>query len=138
MVAIFVWFRTGWLINWNPPDVDEIMLPESTCRSIFTKVNWFLLTFYDISSGDDFRLFFLAICSLWVISVIGTFVSTMNLFFIVVLCMETLPNLYGRHQNEVDNVAIKVYRQLNNFYKNFEHTVLDKIPRGPVKEKRFH
>lgn len=51
--------------------------------------------------------------------------------------METLPTLYERHQSEVDNLVAKVYLELTSFYRKFEHTVLDKIPRGPVKEKRF-
>ncbi|PON86983.1 Reticulon [Trema orientale] len=138
MVALFIWFRTAWLINWTPPDMDQIRLPEATCMSFFKNINWVLLKFYEISSGEDLRLFFLAICSLWMLSVIGTYVSTLNLFYIVVLCMETLPTLYERHRTEVGNLANKIYRKSKKLYRKFEHTVLDKIPRGPVKEKKHY
>ena len=49
--------------------------------------------------------------------------------------METLPTFYERNQREVDKLATKVYVELNKLYKKFKHTVLDKIPRGPVKGK---
>ncbi|KAL5553074.1 hypothetical protein UlMin_040475 [Ulmus minor] len=135
MVAIFLWFRTAWIINRNPPNIDEIELPESTCRFFFKKLNRVLMKFYEISTGEDVRLFFLAIASLWVLSILGTCVSTLNLIFLVVLCMETLPTFYERNQREVDKLATKVYVELKKLYKKFKHTVLDKIPRGPVKGK---
>ncbi|XP_062110034.1 reticulon-like protein B14 [Humulus lupulus] len=138
MVAIFTCFRAAWLFNRNPPEFDEITLPESTFRTFFKNVNWALLKFYDISSGKDIRLFFLAICSLWMLSVIGNFVNTLNLFYIVVLCLETLPGLYERHRNEVDNLVDKLYRDSQNLFTKFERSVLDKIPRGPVKEKKYY
>ncbi|XP_030499149.1 reticulon-like protein B14 [Cannabis sativa] len=138
MVTICLWFRAAWLFNRNPPHFDEFTLPESTCRSFFRNVNWVLMKFYDISSGRDIRLFFLAILTLWMLSIIGNYVDTLNLFYIVVLCFETLPGLYERHRNEVDNLAAKLYRDSQKLYIKFEHNVLNKIPRGPAKQNKYY
>lgn len=52
------------------------------------------------------------------------------------LCLMTLPALYERYQHEVDYLAVKGSRDLKKLYRNFDHRFLNKIPRGPVKEKK--
>lgn len=54
-----------------------------------------------------------------------------------VVCLETLPALYERYEEEVDHLATKGNRDAKKLYKKFDSKVLNKIPRGPVKEKRF-
>ncbi|KAF4360766.1 hypothetical protein F8388_015089 [Cannabis sativa] len=56
----------------------------------------------------------------------------------MVLCFETLPGLYERHRNEVDNLAAKLYRDSQKLYIKFEHNVLNKIPRGPAKQNKYY
>lgn len=51
--------------------------------------------------------------------------------------METLPALYERYEREVDYIAGKSSQDVKKLYDKFDSKVLDKIPRGPVKEKKF-
>lgn len=52
------------------------------------------------------------------------------------LCVETLPFLYERYEEEVDYVAYKMKRQMRKTYRKFNADFLGKIPRGPAKEKK--
>ena len=51
--------------------------------------------------------------------------------------LETLPALYERYEELVDAIAGKGNRNVRKLYKKFDSKVLNKIPRGPVKEKKF-
>ncbi|XP_059434857.1 reticulon-like protein B14 [Corylus avellana] len=137
MLIIFIWSKAAGLIDRSPPNIQEIRLSESTCRHLFTNVNWFLFKFYEISSGKDLKHFFLAVSCLWMLSVAGTYFSSLNLSYIAFLCIQTLPVLYERYEKEVDYLATKGNQDVKKWYRKFDSNVLNKIPRGPVKEKKF-
>ncbi|KAF3634730.1 Reticulon-like protein B14 [Capsicum annuum] len=69
-------------IDWNPPDFRAFMISDSTFRWLCGKLNYMLVKFYEISSGKDFRTFFLAITSLWILSIIGNYFSSLNLLYL--------------------------------------------------------
>lgn len=54
------------------------------------------------------------------------------------VCMETLPYLYEQYEKEVDHAAGKLHRRMTKKFKNFDSTFLEKIPRGPVKDKKVN
>ncbi|KAL0446846.1 UNVERIFIED_CONTAM: Reticulon-like protein B14 [Sesamum latifolium] len=103
---------------------------------LFTKFNRILLKFYDVSSGRDLKTFILAIAFLWILSGIGNYFSSLNLLYTGFLCLITLPALYERYQDEVDYLAGKGNRNMKKLYKKLDSKFLNKIPRGPVKEKK--
>ncbi|XP_059309746.1 reticulon-like protein B9 [Lycium ferocissimum] len=138
MLILFIWSTGAGLIDWAPPDLRAIMVSDSTFRWLCGKFNSMLSKFYEISSGKDFRTFFLAITILWVLSVIGNYFSSLNLLYLGFLCLATLPAIYERNQDKVDYLASKGNQDMKKLYKKFDRKVLNKIPRGPVKErKRF-
>ncbi|KAG8483142.1 hypothetical protein CXB51_022093 [Gossypium anomalum] len=96
------------------------------------KVQSFLQKLLHIASGNDPVNFFLVIISLYVLSVIGSCFDFVNLLFIGLVSMETLPYLYTRYEDEVDYHAGQMTRKGSKVYKRF----LNKIPRGTVKEKK--
>ncbi|KAF5450820.1 hypothetical protein F2P56_031139 [Juglans regia] len=139
MTLIFVWSKVaGVLIDWRPPNIHDFSLSESTCRFYFAKVNWFLFEFFEISTGKDLKSFFVAIACLWVLSVIGTYFSSLNLLYLVFLCMQILPVLYKKYERQVDYLATKGRQDAKSLYRKFDSKVLNKIPRGPVKQRKFH
>nr|KAJ0208691.1 hypothetical protein LSAT_V11C400163550 [Lactuca sativa] len=114
------------------PDIHEITIQESVFRWLYRKVNWVLLRFYEISSGENFIEFFLVrmhlnyvIGSLWMISVLGSFI-----------CLGTLPVLYEQYEQEVDRLIRKGSKDAKKVLKKFDSKVLNKIPRGRVKDKK--
>ncbi|KAE9605353.1 hypothetical protein Lal_00024660 [Lupinus albus] len=137
MLILFVWYNAAGLITWKCPSIYDIEIQESTFRFFCKKLNWFLRKFYDISTGKDVTLFFVTITCLWIMSAIGTYVNTFNLVYIMFLCMITLPLMYERYEYEVDYIASKGNQDLRRLFKKLDSQVLNKIPRGPVKEKKF-
>ncbi|KAJ9708259.1 hypothetical protein PVL29_000359 [Vitis rotundifolia] len=137
MLAIFIWSNGAGFINWSPPDVDNLTLSEHTVQSFHSKINTVLSTFYRVSRGEDLALLGVAVAILWILSVIGDYFSSLNVLYIVFLCMEILPALYERYEEEVDEIADKGNRNVKKWFRKFDTKVLNKIPRGPVKEKKF-
>lgn len=52
------------------------------------------------------------------------------------MCLATLPALYERYQNEVDYLVSQGNQDMKKLYKKFDTEVLNKIPRGPVKQRK--
>jgi hypothetical protein len=59
-------------------------------------------------------------------------------FFEGFLFLHTLPALYERYEAEVDHLVGRGREDLRKFYKKFDSKVLNKIPRGPTKNKKFN
>ncbi|KAF9593642.1 hypothetical protein IFM89_036024 [Coptis chinensis] len=141
MLVIFIWSNGAALFDRHPPKIPEIILSESAfqhvARTFHTRFNQLFLTLYDIACGKDLKIFLLAIVFLWTLSVIGSYFTTMNLLYLGFLCIGTLPALYERYEREVDYLAGKGTKDIRKLYKKFDSRVLNKIPRGPVKEKKF-
>ncbi|OWM72900.1 reticulon-like protein B14 [Punica granatum] len=137
MSFVFIWSNLAPLVQRDPPTVYIFQLSDSTCKYVFAEINRFLLKVYDISCGKDRKLFFAAIGSLWILSVVGNYVNSLNLLYFAFICVETLPALYERYEREVDYIAGKGRQDAKKMYHKFEAEVLNMIPRGPIKEKKF-
>ncbi|XP_061357738.1 reticulon-like protein B14 [Gastrolobium bilobum] len=137
MLILFVWYNAAGLITWRLPDIYDFEIPESTFRYFYNKLNFLLRRFYDISTGKDLTHFFVTIAGLWVMSTIGNFFSALNLLYIMFLCLVTLPIMYERYESEVDYLASKGNQDVKRLFKTLDSKVLNKIPRGPVKERKY-
>lgn len=137
MLILFVWYNAAGLITWSCPSIYDLEIPESTFIFFCKKFNWFLRKFYDISTGKDMTLFFVTITGLWIMSAIGTYFNTLNLLYIMFLCLMALPLMYERYEHEVDYLASKGNQDVKRLFKTLDSKFLNKIPRGPVKEKKF-
>ncbi|XP_047944217.1 reticulon-like protein B9 [Salvia hispanica] len=134
MLILFIWSSGAGIIEWNPPQ--PITIPESTFRWLFAEINRFLYKFYYISCGQDLKTFFVTIAILWIISGIGNYFSSLNLLYLGFVCVMTLPALYERYQDEVDYLAGRGSRDVKKIYRKIDRRFLNKIPRGPVKDKK--
>ncbi|KAF8378668.1 hypothetical protein HHK36_030017 [Tetracentron sinense] len=141
MLVIFVWTNCAAFFDWSPPKIPEIILSESAFKEVASafhlRLNQFLLILYDTASGKDLTHFLLAIVSLWILSVIGTYFNSLNLLYLGFVSIKTLPVLYERYEEEVDYLASKGNRRVKKLYRKFDSKVLNKIPRGPVKDKKL-
>ncbi|KAL9453292.1 hypothetical protein AB3S75_008987 [Citrus x aurantiifolia] len=137
MITLFIWSKAAGLIPMSPPTVDEIRLSDRTCTSLFANVNCLLTKFYDISCGENLKLYILTLVSLWILSIVGEYVSSLSLLYFGFLCLETLPALYLRFQGEVDYLAAKSTQDMRRLFNDFNSKVLDKIPKASAKEKKY-
>ncbi|KAL0292041.1 UNVERIFIED_CONTAM: Reticulon-like protein B14 [Sesamum calycinum] len=136
MLALLVWSIGADLVDLNRLDPQAITIPESTFRWLFAKANRILLRFYDVSCGKDLKTFILAIAFLWILSGVGDYFSSLNLLYTGFVCLMTIPALYERYQDQVDYLASRGNRDMKKLYKEIDSRILNKIPRGPVKEKK--
>ncbi|XP_074589841.1 reticulon-like protein B9 [Curcuma longa] len=141
MLVIFIWSNFATLTDRSPPKIPEIILSEHAFKeltsSLHSKISGFASTLQDIARGKDLKTFLLAIALLWLVSEIGSFCSSLSLLYLSLLCAHTVPALYERYEDEVKTLARKGSRDLQVFYEKIDSKFLNKIPRGPVKEKKF-
>lgn len=137
MLIFFIWTQGASFFNWRPPTIHDIQVSESTVRYMLLGVNKLLTRFYWISCGDDLARFFVALASLWILSIAGSYSSALNVLYVVFLCLITIPILYERYEREVHYIATQGKGDMKRLYKNLDTRVLSKIPRGPVKEKKY-
>ncbi|XP_057424897.1 reticulon-like protein B9 [Lotus japonicus] len=137
MLILFIWYNAAGLVTWRIPKINDIAIPESTIRYFHTKLNLFLRKFYEISTGQDLKLFFVTISGLVIVSIIGNYFTIANLLYLMFLCFVTVPVMYERYEYEVDYLASKGNQDLRRLFSTLDSKFLNKIPRGPVKEKKF-
>ncbi|XP_064970635.1 reticulon-like protein B5 isoform X3 [Musa acuminata AAA Group] len=96
------------------------------------------LTFlWEIATGRDLKKFLIVIAGLWVLSTIGRCCNFLTLFYIVFVTLHTVPFLYDKYEDKVDAFAEKASVELKKHYAVFQAKYLSKIPRGPLKDKKF-
>ncbi|XP_024030357.1 reticulon-like protein B9 [Morus notabilis] len=141
MLAFFIWCTGAEIFKWTPPKIPQVILHESSFREVastfHTRFNQSLSKLLYIACGRDVPLFLLVIVSLYILSVIGTCFSFLNFLYLGFVCMETLPFMYERFEDDVDRLAVRIIREIKRSYRRLDTNVLNKIPRGPVKEKKF-
>ncbi|KAI7749291.1 hypothetical protein M8C21_023626, partial [Ambrosia artemisiifolia] len=114
----------------------ELVLSEEmvnyAAASFRTKVNYLLLMAHDITLGKDFRLFFMVVGFLWLLSVLGSLISFFTLAYIGTILSVTLPALYNKYEAQVDRVAGTIHRSFSRHYKLVDESVMNRIPRSVV------
>ncbi|RRT85398.1 hypothetical protein B296_00001772 [Ensete ventricosum] len=161
----------------------ELVLSEEAIRGLAFFFHAKLSRLTSIADGKDLKLFLSvhelftplsaqcntphvllfpqAIASLWVVSVIGSYCSSLTLAYLGkrcadptlrrtaeeeelhlltvlasicagLLCLLALPALYERYEDEVDHLAMRGSEDLKRFYQKLDSRILGKIPRGPV------
>ncbi|CAL9126484.1 unnamed protein product [Musa textilis] len=140
MLVVFIWSNVAALMDRYPPSIPKVILSEDAFRkfalSFHAKLTRGISILHDIASGKDLRLFLLAIALLWVVSVVGNCCSSLSLLYLGFLCIHTLPALYERYEDEVNHLAVRGSQDLHTFYRKLDSTVLNRIPRGPIKKMR--
>lgn len=137
MLVIFIWQKAAEMFNWEAPQIPPVMFTFDHVSSTFhRRFNQLLPKLIDIASGRDFGQFILVIIILYVLSVIGSCFSSLNLLYLGLFCMETVPFLYDRYEEEFDMLVGRMVKEMRRVYRRLDAQFLNKIPRGPVKEKK--
>ncbi|KAG5250624.1 reticulon protein [Salix suchowensis] len=140
MLAQFIWINASGLFKRSPSQVPRLVLPDdifvSFGRSVGAEVNRALQFLQDLSCGGNLKQFLVAVVSLWVAAIIGSWCNFLTVMYIGVVAAHTLPVLYERYENEVDDFMYKAFGQLQNNYQKFDAGVLSKIPKGKLQGKK--
>ncbi|CAL9110164.1 unnamed protein product [Musa acuminata var. zebrina] len=140
MLVLFIWSNLEALVHRDARRMPELVLSEEAIRGLafflHAKLSRLTSILLGIADGKDLKLFLSAIASLWVVSVIGSYCSSLTLAYLGLLCFLALPALYEQYEDEVDHLAMRGSEDLKRFYHKLDSRILGKIPRGPVKAKK--
>ncbi|KAL2903486.1 Reticulon-like protein B9 [Bienertia sinuspersici] len=140
MLVFFIWCTLAKLFNWKIPQIPEIIMHETTFEqaaiAFHARFNQYLAMLLNIACGKDIRLFFLTIGCLLMVSIIGKYISSLNLLFISYTCMQVLPFLYEKYEDDVDYIVGEIYQEMKKWYKKFDENILGKLPRGSIQDRK--
>nr|ACU20048.1 unknown [Glycine max] len=138
MLAQFLWSNASSMFNSSPSNVPRLVLPEELFLNIATvvggKVNMGLRFLQDAACGGNLKQFLIVVGCLFAGAVIGSWCNFISVIYIGFVAAHTLPVLYEKYEDEVDNFVYKVFGQMQNQYRNLDASVLSKIPKGKGKK----
>ncbi|KAF5732519.1 reticulon family protein [Tripterygium wilfordii] len=140
MLAQFVWTNASGLLNRSPSKVPRLVLPDEIFANIgiavSTEVNRALGFLQDVACEGNLKHFLVALVSLWVAAIIGSWCNFLTVLYVGFVAAHTLPVLYEKYEDQVDDFAYKVFDQLRHNYQKLDAGVLSKIPKGKLKGKK--
>ncbi|XP_065871654.1 reticulon-like protein B16 [Euphorbia lathyris] len=141
VVTVILYARANVAVmrNTQPQSLPELVLSEemvnNAAASFRVKLNNVLLMAHDITIGKDFRLFFMVVVCLWLLSAIGSYFSFFTLAYVGTVLSITIPALYSRYEEHVDKYCGMIHRTLSHHYKIVDESVISRIPQSLSKEK---
>ncbi|KAG0532662.1 hypothetical protein BDA96_04G126700 [Sorghum bicolor] len=140
LTILFLWSNATVFIKKSPPDVPEVQISEDLAVNIAlalrADINKALALLREIALGHNLMKFLGVIVALWILSEIGELCELLRFMYIAVLILHTVPILYHKYQDQVDDFAAKAHRELCKQYKVLDAKVLSKIPRATPKDKK--
>jgi hypothetical protein len=138
--ALFIVSKLMSWINKTLPRIPEVHISEEKARhaafALRNDINRVLSLLRDVALGRDLKKFLMVIAGLWVLSVVGSWFDFLALSYIGFVLLHTVPALYERYEDKVDEFAERGMAEINKYYKVLDTKVLSKIPRGPSKSKK--
>uniref|UniRef100_A0A1D1Z5C5 Reticulon-like protein n=2 Tax=Anthurium amnicola TaxID=1678845 RepID=A0A1D1Z5C5_9ARAE len=140
MLIQFVWSNASGLMNRSPSQVPRLVLPDELFVNIGmvigTEINRFLGFLQDVASGRSLKQLIMVVAGLLAAAVIGSWCNFLTVFYIGFVAAHTLPVLYERYEDQVDDFMYNVFGQLQQQYRRLDEGVLSKIPKGNLKSKK--
>ncbi|VFQ92701.1 unnamed protein product [Cuscuta campestris] len=140
MFLQFLWTHTSGLVTRSPSQVPRVVLPEEVfvnlAKMIGSEVNRGLGFLQDLACGGTSKQFLIAVACLLATAVIGTWCNFLTVVYIGFVGAHTLPVLYERYEDEVDNFAYSVFDRLHHNYRKLDSGFLSRIPKGKFKVKK--
>lgn len=141
LAIVFLWSNASTFINKSPPKIPEVVLPQDIVLGVAsafrTEINTAFALLRDVASGRDLKKFLAVIAGLWIVSILGSCFNSLTLFYISFVLLHTVPVLYEKYEDKVDAFAEKAEAEFKKQYAVFNVKVLSKIPKGPLKDKKF-
>ncbi|CAA0838201.1 Reticulon-like protein B2 [Striga hermonthica] len=141
LTVLFLWSNASSFIHKSRPRIPEVSIPEKPllefASALRTEINRGFAVLRDIASGRDVKKFLSVIAGLWVLSVVGGFTDFLTLLYTITVLLFTVPIFYEKYEDQVDSFAEKTLAELKKQYAVFDAKVLSKIPRGPLKGKKW-
>ncbi|XP_054802373.1 reticulon-like protein B11 [Prosopis cineraria] len=141
VVFLFFWAKAASLLNRSlPPLPDLIISEESICNAADILQIWINRAMYiahDIAIERNLVLSIQVAAVFLVISVIGSLFNFLTLIYLGVLLSLSVPLLYDKYQDRIDNKMYTMHQIIQTQYRKFENNVLRNIPIPSNKAKKM-
>lgn len=140
LAILFLWSNAITFINKSPPRVPEVSIPEdlalTVALSLRTVINKGIDILKDIVSGRDLKKFLAVTAGLWILSIIGSSVSFLTLFYIVFVLLHTVPILYEKYDDKIDFYWEKAVAEIDKHYTVIRANIVSKSRAAQAKLKK--
>lgn len=140
LIVQFVWSNASGIINQSPSEVPRLVLPNdffvNAAVSVGGQVNLFLGFIQDVACGRDLKMFAMVVLGLLAAAIIGGWCNFLTVLYIGFVAVHTLPVLYEKYEDQVDDFIYNLFGQLQQQYRKLDEGVLSKIPKGNLKMKK--
>ncbi|XP_058191397.1 reticulon-like protein B11 [Rhododendron vialii] len=137
---LFFWAKSASLLNRPQPPLPDLEISEDfvlgAANVTRVWINCASSVAHDIAVGRNLKLFVQIAVVLWIISYIGGFVNFITLVYIGILLSLSVPVLYEKYQDLVDEKLIVAHKIIQIQYRNLNDNFLRKIPMPHNKEKK--
>ncbi|KAJ6797088.1 reticulon-like protein B8 [Iris pallida] len=140
MLIQFVWSNASGMLSRSSSEVPRVVLPEdlfiNVAVAIGDQINQFLGYIQDAACGRNLKRFLVVVAGLLAAAVIGSWCNFLTVLYIGFVSAHTLPVLYERYEDQVDDFLYNLLGQAQNQYRKLDESVLSKIPKGNLKGKK--
>ncbi|XP_072950886.1 reticulon-like protein B8 [Typha angustifolia] len=140
MVIQFVWSNASSILSRSPSEVPRVRLPDELFANIAVsmgaQINQFLGFIQDVACQRNLKQFVMVVLGLWAAAIIGSWCNFLTVIYIAFVGAHTLPVLYEKYEDQVDDFFYKFLGLLRNQYQKLDESLLSKIPKGSLKSKK--
>jgi len=140
VVILFFWAKSASLLNRPLPPIPDLEISEEfvakAAGAMQVWINPALSIACDIAVGRNLKLFLKVAIGLWIASFIGGLFNFITLVFIGVLLSLSVPVVYDKFQDHIDEQLCVVLGILQMQYRKIDDNLLKKIPISLNKEKK--
>ncbi|KAL5070379.1 hypothetical protein RYX36_021266 [Vicia faba] len=140
VVILFLWAKAANLLNRPLPPLPDLEISEETIGKLADElqiwINQALSVAHDIAIERNLLLCLQVVGVLLTISYIGSLFNFLTLIYICVLLSLSLPVLYDKYQDRVDEKIHVVHGVAHPHYQKIHSIVLGIIPNRAKKEKK--
>ncbi|KAL0906463.1 hypothetical protein M5K25_024960 [Dendrobium thyrsiflorum] len=138
VTILFFWAKSASLLNRPLPPLPKLEVSEEVVGRVSGEarvwINHALSVARDIAIGRDRKVFLKVILVLWIVSYIGGLFSFLNFVYIGVVLSLTVPALYEKYQDLIDEKLCLAHSVLLKQYDN----ALSRTLRQSNKEKKLY
>ncbi|KAF1878748.1 hypothetical protein Lal_00047420 [Lupinus albus] len=133
VVILFLWAKAANLLNRPLPPLPDLEISEETIAKVADamqiRINRVLSVAHDIAIERNLVLCLQVAGVLWVISYVGSLFNFLTLIYISVLLSLSVPLLYDKYQDQIDEKLYLVHGIIQTHYRKIHTIVLSKIPK---------
>ncbi|XP_010547982.1 PREDICTED: reticulon-like protein B10 isoform X1 [Tarenaya hassleriana] len=142
VVILFLWAKSASLLNRPMPPLPSLEISEASALKVSDALqvwlNRALSVAHDIAVGRNVKSLFQVSFVLWMVSLLGYFFNFLTLLYLGAILSLSVPVLYERYQDNIDDKLSVTHRVLQTQYRKIDETLLQKIgSRVAAKEKKM-